>query len=822
MTGLAVFLKCDLCVSVSSRELHCSMWPVEALHPVQAQLERFEAGTGCAAREGGAKETHVISVGKASNTQVTVVLRPLSLSRPVNRPVILVLSSQNAVRWVLENEGLPHNINVLVQVSLNSTVESSSLSIRVSQVWSLPRRPRVLLRWILQRHATLSSLTHTVRTNRVYLHLGEDPSMPSECRLQSLFLSQNYLASEIQDQEIHGCTPSDEPVETEVHIIRLWSSGSGLCGSLQVEVSVSLLPPVARSGYHRIVLILSSAVSVNWALLAPEVRGHVRVYSSNSVGLPYRTQAQDLSVTSTVTSDLPSTPDLLQWANQNGFPKVTSYTEADLANRFMIKLREGGKGSETRPSDEEEVIVTDRSREALRWQCEDGALSVTVDTHMLQISPVTTVTLRDRDCKAEFNGSHFLLVFPVISCGTEGEMDGANGRVHYTNTVFLWKQKPSEGLNNETDWEGLDGTSLLAVHISCDSALVSPSDVTPSARPEEALRLSPPWIPRARSAPLLSMELFVTEALERRPVGPCMISAYDRLYVQISVASGAAEAVELQSCLVSPLSDPQAHSGWSIIRDSCPSDPSFTLPDGEAREPTDSPESESDGDEEDEEKTERKDDRRPTPRWRHTGARGGDERARWFRDKRPDRVRARKPEERRRRRRDDEHEGAHRLRFSFILRPVYNNSIQFLHCRLRLCAAAKGPSGADARVCAQGPRIPALTHTPASQQCEDRNLARPVLVTYPVGFLAPPAGKLTEMSRQTPTHSGAEEFLVLAVVFAAFVLGLFLMGALWCIYTQTGRRDLTQRAGIIETSGEHGFRNPPILMEQTSSFHQDN
>ncbi len=50
--------------------------------------------------------------------------------------------------------------------------------------------------------------------------------------------------------------------------------------SLQVEVSVSLLPPEARSGYHRIVLILSSAVPVNWALVAPEVKGHVRVYVS--------------------------------------------------------------------------------------------------------------------------------------------------------------------------------------------------------------------------------------------------------------------------------------------------------------------------------------------------------------------------------------------------------------------------------------------------------------------------------------------------------------------------------------------------------------
>uniref|UniRef100_A0A672RQN1 Uncharacterized protein n=1 Tax=Sinocyclocheilus grahami TaxID=75366 RepID=A0A672RQN1_SINGR len=70
--GFSVYdpFKSSLCVSVSSRELECSMWPVGALHPVQAQLERFEAGPGCASREGGVKETHVISVGKASNKQV--------------------------------------------------------------------------------------------------------------------------------------------------------------------------------------------------------------------------------------------------------------------------------------------------------------------------------------------------------------------------------------------------------------------------------------------------------------------------------------------------------------------------------------------------------------------------------------------------------------------------------------------------------------------------------------------------------------------------------------------------------------------------------
>ncbi len=51
-------------------------------------------------------------------------------------------------------------------MSLNSTAVSSSLSIRVTKVPSLPRRPRVLLRWILQRHATVlvHSCTLSMRT----------------------------------------------------------------------------------------------------------------------------------------------------------------------------------------------------------------------------------------------------------------------------------------------------------------------------------------------------------------------------------------------------------------------------------------------------------------------------------------------------------------------------------------------------------------------------------------------------------------------------------------------------------------------------------
>ncbi|XP_057201216.1 transforming growth factor beta receptor type 3 isoform X1 [Triplophysa rosa] len=762
--------------AVSSSELQCSVWPVGALHPVQAQLQRLEAGIGCAAREGGAIETHVISAAKSSNTQVTVLLRSLNLSRPVNRPVILVLSSQNAVRWVVESEGLQHNINLLIQVSQNSSVVSVSMSMRVVRVPFLPRRPEVLLRWVLQRHTSISSLTHIIHANRVSLSLGEDPSMPSECRLQPRSMSENYQASEFQEQEVHGCTSSSEAADTEVHIIRLWSSGSSLCGSVQVKVSVSLLPPVSHSGHHRVVLILSSAASVNWALVAPEVKGHIRVYSSSSVSL--YSEGPDLTMSSTVTSDLLNTPDLLEWASQKNLSEVTSYTEADLANRFIIKLKGNGRdagadvsGSESWRFFQDDVTV-ERIREAVSCQCEDEALTVTVDTHTLQPMSVMSVSLRDRRCRAEFNGTHFLLDFPLISCGTEGEMDGVNGRVRYTNTVFLWK--PSEMYNETVEM------NPVGVQISCEALLSSPAspvDVTP----EEALRYRPE-LQRSHTPPLMFMELFVSEAYERRSVGPCVLTAHERLYVQISVVSGAGEAVELQSCWVSPLSDPHAHSDWYIIRHSCPHDPSLTLTDrqtphrhhtrGRAEEERREP-----GNEDNTTQNDDSNERRLLSHWR----------VRRFID-------VRRPEERRRRTREtreSEGENTHTLRFSFILRPVFNNSIQFLHCSVRLCVSGEQTheESSTNRDCDHGPRIPALTHTPASQQCEHRNLSRPVLVTSPVEFLAPPAGKRSqkpaEMSRQTPSQNEADTGAVLTVVFIGFVMGLGLMGALWCIYTHT-------------------------------------
>lgn len=65
--------------------------------------------------------------------------------------------------------------------------------------------------------------------------------------------------------------------------------------------------------------------------------------SSHSV-TPLYPPKPDLTMSSTIVPDLLVTPDLLTWANQNGYLSVMSYTEAHLANRLVIKLKGGGAG----------------------------------------------------------------------------------------------------------------------------------------------------------------------------------------------------------------------------------------------------------------------------------------------------------------------------------------------------------------------------------------------------------------------------------------------------------------------------------------------
>ncbi|KAJ0057995.1 hypothetical protein NL108_007226 [Boleophthalmus pectinirostris] len=824
MSSLSAFgwILLSLLTSYAQTEAaRCRVGLVQSSHPVQALLERFEAGPGCSARESGPNETHVIAVGRASNSpenKVMVLLTPLSRSPGPFRVIHLLLSSKQPVNWSLEGDKLPGHLTVMVQVSSQSTVQSNSLEVQVQTMHSLPFRPRALHRWALRHHGNITSLTHSAHSNHVYIKLGQDQNQTTACHLQSMFLSPNYLTSDLQPQEVQGCSfMTAGAVGTygpEVHIIKLHSAGSGLCGSLQVEVEVSLIPSV-KFRVHNIVLILSSSVPVNWAILARGIQGRVDIYSSNSVSPPFPPEP-NLSVSSRLHTDLSTESNLLLWARDRGFSTVTSYTEADLANRFRVHLTR--PGAELSPQGGRPPWVEEQrlkqwlsdsvagDGESFSVQCKDGRLSVTVDQSILQrlSVPVSAVTLRDPTCQAQSNGSHFLLVFPVISCQTEGDLRGPGG-VQYKNTVFFWSDKPPMILDfNETE---LKSKGPISIHFTCltsSPALGSSDDIDsespimvpwapPGSKSEEQRRTPSP---RRRPGPELEMRLLVSETYEEKRIGPCVITAEHRVYTEISAKGPLVDVIKVKSCIISPQSDPKKSPFWSVIMDGCSSDDSLIL----------SPIIKHDN-------VSTKAD--PLEKDNSFGANIAD------RSKRD----TERPEEKRSRRRMVAEEQL--LRFSFIMRALYNESIQFLHCSLQLCSSdmKTGVSTASTGDCLTGTWIPPLVSTSTSLQCEIRNLSRPMVVTRPISSLAPkprspPTGQRFKRLSVSPFTSPDPEHIssmvqigpLMAIVFTAFVMGTCLMGALWYIYSHTGQARL--RDGFREET----LRNRSLLNPSSQSI----
>lgn len=169
----------------------------------------------------------------------------------------------------------------------------------------------------------------------------------------------------------------------------------------------------------------------------------------------------------------------------------------------------------------------------------------------------------------------------------------------------------------------------------------------------------------------------------------------------------------MKSCVISPQSDPKKSPFWSVIWDGCSSDDSLIL--GTITEHEEEQEDKDDSTEMTEEV--KKDteglslDRKMEIRQQEP-TKGTQKSSR--------RVRA--------------EEQVQLMRFSFIMRPVYNESMQFLHCSLLLCDSdlTRRVSTTVKRECTPRRRIPPLVSKTARHQVQQGfNTQKPLNVTMP-------------------------------------------------------------------------------------------
>uniref|UniRef100_A0A3Q1F5J2 Transforming growth factor, beta receptor III n=1 Tax=Acanthochromis polyacanthus TaxID=80966 RepID=A0A3Q1F5J2_9TELE len=701
----------------------CELLPVGTGHPVQAILKSFTALSGCASRGTSSlpQEVHIINL----RGHVDLHLKPIQSMLHHQKPLVFVLNSPQPLIWNVTAENLALHIKHIFHVSEGSEVsEPGNFSLFTQTQETLPHGNEHLLNWAQKKYRAVTSFSELRMTQAIYIKVGEDPVFSDTCKIDTRFLSLNYLGSYEEPQTSKGCVLSVPTKDREVHIIELQAPNSS--SALQVDVKVDLRPLKDDAAVFRdVVLLLKCAKSVNWVIKVHNVIGKLDVVASDTVSV-----TSQMTVSKSPKQHLPSGPQaLIKWAQEHNYSPVTSYTSTPVANHFNIRLREPdplesklppelsifrnsgphpGAGTAMRrsglpfpfppsladdlpylslpPGFDEQPWGNGEPEEqqgvlsvGLSLQCENNRMVISIDKESLQANGIThaNLTLQDPKCKATVNATHYTLETPLTGCQTavyplpDSPMALHINSVSISDTVFL--------------------TMPLLVYINS----------------------LPKFVPGPSRQPLnnitFTMELDYTPLFmnpSRQPV--FTVSRNQQVFVKVtSTASDPELGFTILSCFISPNSSPTISSDYKLIHTVCPTDDSVRYyPQRDF----------------------------PVP-----------------------------------------HAKMDTKSFSFTFSSKLNIPLVFLHCEMSLCS--KRPQG--------NRRLPSCLKPDAAcdslsvdnimaMASNKKTSTEPLAVVdgppYPTGIL---------YMLDTPT--------VVGIAFAAFVIGALLTGALWFIYSHTGR-----------------------------------
>uniref|UniRef100_A0A9J7XFH1 Transforming growth factor, beta receptor III n=1 Tax=Cyprinus carpio carpio TaxID=630221 RepID=A0A9J7XFH1_CYPCA len=772
-----MFMPCFVLFAGPLSRSPCELLPVGVGHPVQAMLKSFTALSGCASRGTTSfpQEVHIVNLrrGNAQGdrdkpAEVALHLRPIQSLTVHQKPLVFVLNSPQPVFWMLRTEKLASGVKRIFHVAEGSEVHfeegnfSESCEVKVE---NLPHGNEHLLSWAHQRYRAVTSFSELKMAHDVYIKVGEDPVFSETCKIDNKFLSLNYLASYIQPQPSTGCVLSGPDHDQEVHIIELQAPNSS--SAFQVDVIVDLRPLDGDAPLHRdVVLLLKCEKSVNWVIKAHSVIGKLDI-TSDTVSLSEDTERL-MQVSKTVKQKLPAgSQALIQWAEENGFKPVTSYTNTPVANHFKLRLREQGimdegmfppelsilfntnplpKPSARDPSARNRFpfpflpsagqglsfppltpSMEERDHQAggpeeqqgasnvgFSVQCEKNKMVVSINKETLQANGFgkPNITLQDSQCKATSNNTHYILETPLSGCQTTKIPSQPSPVVLYINSIVISQSEQKDGSGWPFEYEDLE---------SGDVVMPGDPDVTERISPENEHRKAV-FLFLFVLLSLFFIFLQQKHILSHRKRTFSLLTETCDHSPQISATKADPNlGFMIQTCFISPDSSPLTPSDYVVIENICPKDDSV----------------------------------------------------RYY----PQRADFPIP-----------HAQMDRKRFSFTFRSKFDVSLIFLHCEMSLCTRRN-----DKEMNLPECMLPDEACTSLSvdnillmMMSTMKTITKPIVVVsdnMPVTVnipVEPPSSRHPSIIYflDTPT--------VVGIAFAAFVIGALLTGALWFIYSHTG------------------------------------
>ncbi|XP_015356379.1 transforming growth factor beta receptor type 3 [Marmota marmota marmota] len=214
---------------------------------------------------------------------------------------------------------------------------------------------------------------------------------------------------------------------------------------------------------------------------------------------------------------------------------------------------------------------------ALSVRCDNEKMTVAVEKDSFQANGYSgmELTLRDSSCKAKMNDTHFILESPLNGCGTWHRRSAPDGVVYFNSVVI---QVPSPG--DSSGWP--DGYEDLESGDNGFPGDMDEGDASLLSRPEISFNCSLRQLGNPSSFQdqpngniTFNMELYNTDLFLVPSQGVFSVAENGHIFVEVSVTKADHElGFAIQTCFISPYSNPDRMSDYTIIENICPKDES--------------------------------------------------------------------------------------------------------------------------------------------------------------------------------------------------------------------------------------------------------
>ncbi|XP_060081983.1 transforming growth factor beta receptor type 3-like [Ylistrum balloti] len=755
---------------------------------ISAYYEQLTSGEGCSTNSTteSNQEVHVINLLNAGpmyrNDVAEVNLLIKSRNHEVMwKPVIFVLNSHQSVKWKVKIEMLapPRQRQVFV-VPVDSSVRlvfKSHMRRSIRKVINMPQTRKELLDWVKAEHHAITSFTELRKGNRIELTVGPGPNSSPVCEIRD-DQPLNAVARIEQLQLLSGCSSRGhiDSQSSLTYVIELEKAYEGNPRGKPIEVELDIKSPSRKTAKYNLLLVLKSPRSVIWKIQTKRIQGNLDIVSNAEVSMLGIKVDNAGTRLETITYKREG---LIQWVNYHNGP-VSLYAGISLANKVTIVLPQTDESeSEKEPENPSKIITppfdniphTKRVfNRAIHAECHPERHMIVAFSKLIQQNfglEIDQLTLRDPACKAGTNETHVILGLSPSNCGTQATVTDGNT---FYNNVLLVHRSSADGLeevgsgydalsDNEISGSGshdpksetyFDDEDFQrdAIRIEVMCQFIEHEGISDS---QLTTQTDTSWTQSNRS---FSIKLYRSSVM-KEPVYrfPMTVSPYSYIYVEVDMQPVEHLQVMIHSCWLSNHMDKQTDQTVTLIENGC---------------------------------------RKPSVRWITNQSFLG---ASWG-------------------------SNVYAQRFSFNTGDHFH--AMFLQCRLGVCSRntelAQGiPCGDEmcgkidnnmsGKLIVRGP-------LEISGQKEPPEPSRKTIIKPPINQGVIPKAEQSKPRDSNIRHNsnhadtivieGLDSGTVVGIAFAAFIIGVLLMAALWFIHTHTGpiKHAVASRGGVLSGSGE--------------------